>query len=281
MVAGGALLGTLGVFAEEAGQDPFTTVWFRCAFGLLALTLFGAALRRLPELRLARASWLPVLGVAVLTLVNWVMFFASITRTSIGVATVVVHMQPLWVLALGAWWLRERVTRTQWLATTVALGGLVLATGLVEPGGDAGPGVSHDYVVGLLMCVVGSFSYACVTLLARSSARQVSPFALTWWQCAIGSLALLAWPLWQGWPPLGAPWAWLAGLGAIHTGLAYVLLYGGMARMPAARVAVLQFVYPATAVLMDALVYGRLLSGVQLVGVLLMGLALWAARRAD
>ena len=32
MVAGGLLLGTLGVFIEEAHQDPLTAVWFRCAF---------------------------------------------------------------------------------------------------------------------------------------------------------------------------------------------------------------------------------------------------------
>ncbi|HNJ84680.1 MAG TPA: EamA family transporter, partial [Piscinibacter sp.] len=52
MSAGGALLGTLGVFVEEAGQAPLTAVWFRCAFGLLALLAWGAATRRLGELRL-------------------------------------------------------------------------------------------------------------------------------------------------------------------------------------------------------------------------------------
>lgn len=31
MVGGGLLLGTLGVFLEEAGQSPLTAVWFRCA----------------------------------------------------------------------------------------------------------------------------------------------------------------------------------------------------------------------------------------------------------
>ena len=32
------------------------------------------------------------------------------------------------------------------------------------------------------------------------------------------------------------------GLGVLHTGLAYVLMYAGMARLPTARIAVLQFV---------------------------------------
>ncbi|TXD79149.1 EamA family transporter, partial [Mitsuaria sp. TWR114] len=42
MIGGGLLLGTIGVFVEEAAQDPATTVWFRCVFGLAALLLWGA-----------------------------------------------------------------------------------------------------------------------------------------------------------------------------------------------------------------------------------------------
>lgn len=41
MVAGGMLLGTIGVFVEEAAQDPAMTVWCRCAFGLVALLAWG------------------------------------------------------------------------------------------------------------------------------------------------------------------------------------------------------------------------------------------------
>ncbi|HSB98349.1 MAG TPA: EamA family transporter, partial [Burkholderiaceae bacterium] len=89
MVAGGLLLGTLGVFVEEAGQHPLTTVWFRCVFGLLALLLWGALGGRLAELRLRGTALTAALGAGVLMVVNWALFFAAIQRTSIGVATVV------------------------------------------------------------------------------------------------------------------------------------------------------------------------------------------------
>jgi len=82
-------------------------------------------------------------------------------------------------------------------------------------------------------------------------------------------------------PAFGAPWAWLAGLGVLHTGLAYVVIYAGMARLPTPRIALLQFVYPAAAVLVDWGVYGRALSPLQTAGVLLMGGALWGARRSS
>jgi drug/metabolite transporter (DMT)-like permease len=71
----------------------------------------------------------------------------------------------------------------------------------------------------------------------------------------------------------------LVGLGVIHTGLAYVVLYAGMARLSTSRIALLQFVYPVAAILMDWAVYGRALSAVQLAGVALMAVALTAVRR--
>ena len=128
------------------------------------------------------------------------------------------------------------------------------------------------------MCLGGSLSYAGVTLIAKS-ARSVSSFALAWWQCVVGVLLLAWWPLLHGWPQSAASWAWLVALGVLHTGLAYAVLYSGMARLPASRIAVLQFVYPAAAILVDWAVYGRALSASQMVGVALMACALWVVCR--
>lgn len=274
MVAGGLLLGTLGLFVEEAGQDAMTAVWFRCCFGALALAAWGLATGRLAELRLGRRDLAMAVAAGLLMVLNWTLFFDALERTSIAVATVVFHIQPFWVMALGALWLREPVSRQQAWALPVALGGLALASGLF----DETAALNRDYVVGLLMCLGGSFSYAGVTLIAKS-ARSPSSLALAWWQCAVGTLALTAWPLVHGWPAASAAWGWLAAIGVIHTALAYVLLYAGMSRLSAGLIAVLQFVYPASAILIDSLVYGRSLSAAQSLGVGLMAVALWAARR--
>ena len=278
MTAGGLLLGTIGVFVEEAGQSPLMTVWFRCAFGAAALLMWAAATGQSAQLRLRGHGWSAALTTGCLMVLNWALFFGAIARTSIGVATVVFHIQPLLVMALGAWWLGERVTGVQWAAGLLALVGLALSTGLLD---NLQPtrNVSDQYVLGLLMCLGGSLSYAAVTLIAKSI-RSISPFALAWWQCVVGTVLLGGWPIVHGWPPMSAAWAWLAGLGVIHTGLAYVLLYAGMARLSAGRLATLQFVYPATAVLVDWAVYGRTLSAVQLLGVGLMAVAIGVARKS-
>jgi len=280
MVLGGLILGTIGIFVEEAGQSPVTTVLFRCLFGGLALLLWGAAKRRLPELRLRGRALLGAIGAGLLMATNWGLFFAAIPRTSIGVATVIFHIQPFWVMAMGAWWLREKVSTQRAVAAVFALMGLVLATGLLDKKGAGATPITHDYLVGVAMCVVGSLAYAGVTMIAKVMS-SVSSFALAWWQCAVGVLLTAWWPFVYGWPSTASAWGWLAGLGIIHTGLAYAVLYAGMSRLRTSSIALLQFVYPVTAILVDWTVYGHALSPIQAAGVLLMAFTLWSVRRSD
>ncbi|MET4576805.1 DMT family transporter [Ottowia thiooxydans] len=276
LIAGGLLLGTVGVFAEEANQPPLITVWFRCAFGALALLAWGLATGRTSELRIRGKSRWIVLATGGFMILNWALFFAAIPLTSIGMATIVFHIQPVWLIVYSAVVLHETVPTRQRLATVVALSGLVLTTGLWDNNSiEARSG--QDYVVGLLLCLGGSLSYAAVTILAKRE-KVVSSFAMAWWQCAVG-VVVLAWaPLIYGWPHEPSTWAWLAGLGILHTGLAYAILFAGMTRLTLGRIAVLQYVYPLSAVLLDWVIYGRTLDTIQLAGVGVMGIALLAIR---
>lgn len=277
MMVGGVLLGTVGVFVEEAQQNPLVTVWFRCVFGALALLAWGAATGRLTELQLKGRSWGVACATGCLMILNWALFFAAIPRTSIAVATLVFHIQPVWVILFGAFFRREAGSPRQWGATLVALVGLALTTGLFD---EMTPLVStgSTYAIGLLMCLGGSLSYAAVTILATTE-KTVSSYALAFWQCVVGAVVLVWTPFLFGWPEQTSTWAWLIGLGVLHTGLAYAVLFAGMAQLAFGKIAVLQFVYPLSAVLVDWGVYGRTLASVQLAGVALMALALWTIKR--
>lgn len=272
LATAGLLLGTIGWFLAQAQAHPLTAVWYRCAFGLLALSAWLLATGRLAELRLPRRALAAAVGAGALMVASWALFFAAIERAPIGLATVVVHVQPFWVMALGALLLGERVAPRQWGGAGLALAGLALASGLA--GAEAG----RASTAGVLLALASSLLYAGVALLARR-AGGASPLALAWWQCAVGSVLLAAWPLLQG-GVAGVPgWGWLAAVGVLHTGVAYVLWYGGVARLGAGRGALLQFVYPATAVAVDALAFGRALDALQWLGVGLMLAGLSAARR--
>ncbi|MBQ1766004.1 MAG: DMT family transporter [Aquincola sp.] len=250
LVAGSLLLGTLGVFVHESGQHPLTAVWARCLFGALALGAWAVATGQAGALRLRGRALAAAVVTGLLMVLNGSLFFAALGQVPIGTATVVVHAQPFWLMALAALWLHEPVSRWQVGAAAVAL-------------------------VGLALCLAASFTYAVATLLARQAG--IAPLVLAWWQCAVGALVLAWWPWVHPLPVQAAPWGWLVGLGVLHTGLAYVLLYEGLARLTAGRIAVLQFVYPGAALLVDGWVYGHVLGPLQCVGVALMAAALWAS----
>ena len=245
-VLGNALLGTIGVFVHEAQAAPLTVTWFRCAFGLVGLTLW-MAWRHRSWSRLWRGLW-----------VGW----AALP----------------WVLLLGAWWLKEAVARQRVVSVLVAMVGLVLATGVAGGLSSSGAGHAPGYWVGVGLCLVGALCTATVTVVAkRLGALPVG--ALAWWQCALGAAVLWVAPVGQGWPAWGASWAWLAGLGLIHTGLAYTLMYAGMARLATARVAVLQFAYPTVAIVVDWVYFQHTLGAWQMAGVVLMLGAIAAGER--
>lgn len=272
---GNAVLGTIGIFVHEAHADPLTATWFRAAFGLLGLTGWLLLRRQAGLIGLTRATRPWVLATGALLVAAWVLFFAAIERVSTGIAVVLFHFQTLWVVLLGGWWLKEPVTSRRLAAVGVAMVGLVLATGILEHRASLGNGTSPGaprYWVGIGACLVGAFLMAWVTLIAKKL-PDTPPGVLAWWQCAIGAAVLWLRPVQHGWPAWGTSWLWLGGLGLIHTAAAYTLVYAGMARLTAARIAVLQFVYPAVAIVIDWLYYGKRLGGAQLFGIAVMSIA--------
>ena len=278
VILGGLILGTIGIFVVQSAQDPITTVAFRCAFGCLSLMGWGALTHRLPELRLRGTDLLGAMATGLLMTLSWALHFAAIPRTSIGVSTVVFHIQPFWTMVLGVLLLGEKVSSRQIVAALLAFAGLALTTGLVD--GMAGAAtLTPSYVTGLLLSLAGSFIYAGVPLLAKVL-KSVSPFALSWWQCLVGAAFTLWWPALYGWPDEWHSVAWLVGLGAIHTGLAYAVMYAGFARLSTGRIAVLQFVYPMTAFIIDWQIYGHTLSPIQIIGLVLMGVAILSVKGA-
>jgi drug/metabolite transporter (DMT)-like permease len=184
------------------------------------------------------------------------------------------------MLAVGVLFWGERVGRAYGLALAATFVGLVLATGAggYWIGGSAQAPLTAQYAWGVAACLLGSVLMAAVTLLAHRL-RAVPAGTLAWWQCALGAGVLWLWPLSQGIAVPVQSWGWLLALGVLHTGLAYGLIFAGMARLPPGRIAVYQFLYPLVALVMDAWVLGTSLGVLQLSGVVLMAVAmLWAER---
>ncbi|MGW5424524.1 DMT family transporter [Streptomyces sp. NPDC003943] len=258
------LSGTLGVFVVQSGASPFTVVFFRCLFGALALGVYSLVRGFFTGHGFtARKLGLAALGGAFIVF-NWVFLFEAYEATSISFATVVYHTQPFFLVLFGAVVLRERIgmARLGWLG--VAFAGLVLVSG-VRPGDTAS-------LKGLGFALAAAVLYAGSTVVTKRISG-VRPHLIALVQVTVGVPLLLPFADFGEAARLGAGWGWLAGLGLIHTGVMYVLMYAAYAKLPTARIAVLAFTYPAVAMGADWAVYGHHIGLVQALGVPLIVLA--------
>ncbi|POX56432.1 EamA family transporter [Streptomyces sp. Ru71] len=257
------LSGTLGVFVVESGASPFNVVFFRVLFGALALGGYVIARGWLRDHGFTpRTLGLAVLG-GVFIVFNWVFLFESYENTSISVATVVYHTQPFYVVLLGALLFRERLTAAKvgWVA--VAFAGLVLVSGVTPDDLASGGGT---YILGVGQALLAALLYALSTLVTKRISG-VRPHLIALVQVLVGIPLLLPFADFGAMAGTGWDWGWLVGLGFVHTGVMYVLMYAAYAQLPTAKIAVLAFVYPVVAMVADWAVYGHHIGLVQALGI--------------
>ncbi|WP_457588473.1 DMT family transporter [Ensifer canadensis] len=257
------LLGTLGVCVLESGADPLSVTFYRCVIGGLVLAFYGAiqgnlyGVMRLPPrvLGLALTSGLLMVG-------NWVLFFTAMQYIGIAVATIAFHVQPFMVVVIGALVFRERLHAATFAWIAVALVGLAMATESTK--GQTAADAS--WLLGICCALGGAFLYSIVTIIAKGLKGITGP-QLALVQCLCGivfmSLVVPAGPL----EVSSVQWGWFAVIGVVHTGGVYMLLYDALPKLSTPLAAVLLFLYPATAIIVDAIVYGHRLGSAQYAGV--------------
>lgn len=272
MLAAMALSGTIGWFVLQSGQPVWNVVFVRCLLGALGLGLYAwwRGLWRTWPFTRASLLWCIAGGVALVG--NWLLLFNAYHYSSIGVATVVYHTQPFWLLLLGRLLLGEALTARKLAAVAVAFAGMLL---IVQPGqGEA------DGLLGILLALGAAILYAVVTLISKQQPKTLAPTHIACVQTLTG--VLLLWPLLDNaslWVA-GSHWGYLATLGLVHTTLMYIIMYAAFRQLPTHWIGLLGFSYPVVALLVDYLAYGRLLDGWQLLGVLLIVAAnVWGLQR--
>ncbi|MGU2529719.1 EamA family transporter, partial [Pseudomonas aeruginosa] len=123
-----------------------------------------------------------------------------------------------------------------------------------------------DYLFGILLALAAALLYAFAALIVKRL-QGTPPHLIALIQVGTGVLMLAPLANLAELPRGVAPWASLATLGIVHTGLMYVLLYGAIQKLPTALTGALSFIYPVAAILVDWLVFEHRLSLAQWLGV--------------
>ena len=270
----------LAIKVTVQDMSPTALLLFRSASGCVALVLIVLALRK----PLFGPGWRGrLIGFAIMAITNAVIPWVSIgwgeERISSGLASILNSTTTLWTAVLIYWVVpTERPSLINYVGVLIGFAGVVV---LVYPE-LAAHGISGD-VLGALAVVLASLSYSVNALYQRRKMRDVSVYEISLGQIVLGVLFAI---------PLAAPSlphihfhlasiVAVVALGALGTGVAYLLYYYVMNTLGAVRAAGVTYVVPITAVFWGALLLHETVSLTIIAGmlVILAGILLVNLRR--
>lgn len=228
MVAAAAICWSSGgAIARMIETDPWTTVFWRSAFGALALIAFIAWRDRGQTLALFRNMGWPGIAVAACFATASTCFVYALTLTTVANILIIQSTAPFIAAVLARFLLNERVRLQGWITILVALAGVtIMVSDSVERGSFTG-----DILAGIIAL---SFSTAVVIVRRHSEVRMTPATCLAAVFAGIVALPLAA-PL----SPSAEDMAYLALFGAGQLGIGMVLFMTGARLIPAAEAALL------------------------------------------
>lgn len=201
---------------------------------------------------------------AALDAINVGTFFAAMSVTSVAVAVLTHSVAPV-LVALLAPMIEKRAAPRALPAAGLALAGLCLLLRPWEPAALTG-----DLGLGAALGLASAAGYAALVFLVTPLAARIGPARTMGWHALFAALLLA---------PLAAPHlgevelrdiGWMA-VAALFPGvLAGIAFVRGLARVGAARAAVLVFVEPVVACLVGWLAFGERLPPIALFGAALV-----------
>lgn len=188
-----------------------------------------------------------------------VLFVASTKLTTAANAILLQYTAPIWIALLGAWFLGEKTTRTDWLTIGVVLGGMALffADGLAFGG-----------ALGNLLGVLSGVCFAAMTIALRRQ-KDGSPVE----SIILGNVIafLIGLPFMIGAPtPSPTGIAAIVALGVVQLGFSYWLYARAIRHVTALEAVIIPIVEPILNPVWVFLVSGEKPSGWALLGGLIV-----------
>lgn len=259
------IFGTIGIFRRQIPLESATLALSRGVIGTLALLLFlRVAGQKLDIAAMKRNAVLLLVSGAFIG-INWILLFEAYNHTTVAIATLCYYMAPIFVILASPLVLRERLTGHKIMCVLVALFGMILVSGVLKP--DSG----HTDFSGVLFGLGAAAFYASVILM-NQKIRNISAYDKTIVQLGAAALVVLPYVLltdstdWEAMTPFAVAMVLVVGL--VHTGLAYVLYFGSMDKVPAQTVALFGYIDPIVAILLSAFLLSETMGVFEIIGTL-------------
>ena len=256
------IFGTNGILVHHISLASSQIILMRTLIGGLLLTLI-VLLRGGFDRAGIRADLLPLLlGGSVLGL-NWVALFEAYRQLNVSLATLIYYVGPILVLLFSPLLFREKLNSRKITSVVFVAVGLVCISGSIALRGMN--------MRGLLTAVVSALFYAAVIIfnkrITHTGGMQTAALELD----IAFVIVLIYMMLTVGLPhPAVSDIPWIAVIGLVNTGLAYLLYFSGLQKLPAQSAALISYVDPVSALVFSALFLHETMTPVQILGAVLI-----------
>ncbi len=261
------IFGSIGLFVKGIPLPSSVIASFRGICGAAFIFIFMLMKRSLPNRKELGENllWLILSGGAIGF--NWILLFESYRYTSIATATLCYYMAPVFMLLGSALFLKEKIEIKSVLAIAVSVVGMLLISGSEL--------LKEKSILGIILGLAAAILYAAVIIINKKMG-EISSETRAFAQILTAGITVLPYAFLTA-KPIGTPLdgraiILLATVGLIHTGVAYVMNLGAVAKLSASSVAALSYTDPIVAIVLESIVYLRL-PGVAIIvgGLLILG----------
>lgn len=259
------IFGTIGVFRRWIPYPSSVVALARSVIGLAFLLLVRAAKHeRVNRAAVKRNLWKLLLLGAMMG-INWIFLFEAYNYTSVAAATMCYYMAPVFIILLSPIVFGEKITPRKGICAAVAVFGMVLVSDVLTSG-------LHG-TKGLLFGLIAAALYAAV-VIGNRTLKDISAEDRTVMQFAGAAAVMLPYVLLTvdlpALEPTPSALLLLLLVGVVHTGIAYVLYFGGIACVPAQTAALLSYIDPVVAVILSLTILKEPMSPTATLGAVLV-----------
>ncbi len=258
----GICYGSIAIFTVYAYQEGLNTInftFYRYLFSTIAFFLYLLVCRIKIKLNREQFLQLFILG-GVINLLQSILFVASIKYISAGLATLLFFTHPILVAVL-AYFEGERLSWMTIVSIFIAFGGLTLVMGT---------SLGKISTIGVALSLVAALVYAFFIILGNRTVKDIHPAVMCTFVSLFTIITLFPIALFYGggltFPSTTMGLVAAVGCGILGSTIPFVLFFTGITAIGATTASIIANAEPVAAVGLSALLFSQHLTGMQLLG---------------
>lgn len=261
--------GSIGIFVRNINLTSSQIALVRALVGSIFLILFSLFSKEHLSKENIKNNLVVLIACGICLGFNWIFLFQAYNYTTISTATICYYLAPIIVMFLSPLLLKEKLTVTKIICIIAAMVGMFCIAGIDKSNGGA------NNIIGILYGLSAACLYAGVVILNKFL-KNISGRDSSVIQLSVAGIFLIPYVLLTDGFDFSSAGStsiiFLLVVGIIHTGVAYLIYFTVIQKLPSQTVAIYSYVDPISAIIMSSILLRESMSLLQILGgILILG----------